>query len=282
MFPTLLAFLIFGIVSQQNAPTVPSSNYAPQFDRELASKYCRIRYSQDKEPDARQLADYADRSLTSMADSLGGVDAGLMDGFDCTIRQFGVPQPGLADDVTANSHTEGRGHSIVVSVLAPSSFSQNSRNAVGEPKDADYVFGLVANELSTVLLERVTSDKPKGWYFHSAPPWFVQGMEGYFGLMYSSPHEREVTLPRYLSAARARPDEVSFDHGVVVRNQYLGGVVFVTFLYFAYGERRVNSLLDSPARTFDEAFAKNFGDWGEVENEYRKWIALQPEHITSP
>ena len=164
-----------------------------------------------------------------MAFRFAPLDPILMDGFTCTIFQFATPQASLADDATANAHTEDRGRLIEVSILAGSAFSPTSGIVVGEPKDSDFVFNLIANELSTVLFERITRDKGKGWHFHDAPQWFVQGIEGYSGLVYSSAHYREVTLPKYIAAARVRSNEVTFDDGVHVRNPYVGGVALVAF-----------------------------------------------------
>lgn len=281
MTARFLAFLFLALAQTQSAPTAATTDPATQPNRELASHYCRVKYAGDKEQDARQLADYADSSLTTMARKLATDDPNLMDKFVCTIVQFSTPQPGLADDATANAHTEDSGRLIVVSLLARSSISPTSRTTVGESKGADYVFNIITNELSTILFERITHDKAEGWYFHDAPQWFVQGIEGYFGLMYSSAHEREVTLPKYVDAARVRPDEVVFDGGVTVRNPYVGGVVLVAFLYYVYGEERVNSLLTSPAGTFDEAFAATFGGWAPIEARYRDWI-VSPAALLPP
>jgi hypothetical protein len=272
MVRLLLAFLSLTIAQPQDAARTSASDPKSRLDKEIASKYCRIKFTADNEQDARRLAEYADDSLTSMASKFAPLDAALMDVFSCTILQFTTPQSSLADDSTANAHTEGRGSVIVVSILAASAFSPRSRTAVGEPKDSDYVFNLIANELSTVLFERITRDKGKGWYFHDAPPWFVQGIEGYSGLVNSSKHYRDVTLPKYLGAARA-PGQVTFDDGVRVKNPYVGGVGLVAFLYDAYGEAKVNALLTSSAPTFDQAFATTFGDWKAVEAKYRDWVA---------
>ena len=283
MITAVLTFLLFALAQRQNVPTVASANAGSQLNRELVSKYCRIKYTSDKEQDAHQLADYADSSLASMARKLAPLDPTLMDSFMCTIRQFATPQAGLADDATANAHTEDRGRLIEVSILARSSFSPTSHTVVGESKDADFVFNLVANELSTVLFERITRDKGKGWYFHEAPQWFVQGIEGYFGLLYSAVHNREITLPKYITAARVGLDEVGFDNGIHVRNPYLGGVVLVAFLCDVYGENRVDALLLSTATTFDEAFAANFGDRESIEGKYRDWIASRIAfHFSAP
>ena len=272
MVTNLLAFILLTLAAPPNAQTAASSNVASLLNSEIVSKYCRIRFTAGKEQDARQLAVYADSSLTKMAGKLSPLDPNLMDNFTCTILQFATPQSGLADDATANAHTEDRGRLIDLSILAGSSFSPASRTVVGEPKDSDFVFNIVANELSTILFERITRDKRKGWYFHDAPQWFVQGVEGYFGLTYSSAHYREVTLPKYINAVRVRSDEVGFGNGVRVRNPYVGGVVLVAFLYDVYGESRFNSLLTNSATTFDEAFAATFGDWAQIETKYRDWI----------
>lgn len=206
-----------------------------------------------------------------MAHELAPLDSHLMDDFSCTIFQFAAPQKDVADDAT--SKTEDRGGAIKIYVLAESAISPKSRTVAGEPKDEDYTFGLIAGELSTALFERVTRDKPQGWHFHDAPQWFVQGIEGYFGLMYSSSHERNVTLPKYIGAARARPGEVRFDHGIQTRNPNVDGVAIVAFLYDAYGADCVDSLLTSTKPTFDEAFSGIFGDTQSVAAKYRAWIA---------
>src|SRR5271170_3013110 len=106
MTTTLLAFLFLTFTQAQKTPTISAPDVGRQLDRGLTSKYCRIKYTANKEQDARQLADYADRSLSSMAVRLGLLDPALMDNFNCTILQFETPQPSLADDRTANSHTE--------------------------------------------------------------------------------------------------------------------------------------------------------------------------------
>jgi hypothetical protein len=249
-----------------------------ELDKHIESKYCRIQYAADREQDARQLGADADNALESMARELETLDPQLMDDFACTIFQFSKPQVGAADEGTAHAHTEDRGRLIQIAILARSSFPQASRTLVGETKDEDYTYKLIADELSTVLFERVTRDKGKGWYFHDAPDWFVQGIEGYFGLTHASPHSREVTLPKYI-AASGGGNEVSFDDRIQVKNPYLGGLVLVAFLYSVYGAEAVNSLLASPKQTFAEAFTDSFGDVSSVGRKYQVWIADQPSPI---
>lgn len=271
----LLATLTLGATHQAAAPTTISPEAISQLDQQTVSQYCTIKYTADKEQDASQLASDVDWSVELMAHELAPLDAHLMDDFSCTIFQFAAPQKNVGDDATADSKSEDRGGAIEIYVLAESAISPKSRTLVGETKDEDYAFGLIADELSTALFERVTRDKQQGWYFQDAPQWFVQGIEGYFGLTYSSSHERNVTLPKYIAAARTRPAGVRFDHGIEARNPNVDGVAMVAFLYDAYGADCVDSLLTSAKPTFDEAFSAVFGDTQSVATKYRAWIAAK-------
>lgn len=269
----LLATLTLAAPHQRTAPTTVSPEAISQLNQQTVSQYCTIKFTVGKEQDASQVAGDVDWSVELMAHELAPLDPHLMDDFSCTIFQFATPQKGTADDATADSKTEDRGGAIEIYVLAESAISPKSRTVVGEPKNENYTFGLISGELSTALFERVTRDKQQGWYFHDGPQWFVQGIEGYFGLMYSSSHERNVTLPKYIAAARARPGEVRFDHGIETRNPSVDGVAMVAFLYQLYGADCVNSLLTSTKPTFDEAFSAVFGDTQSVATKYRAWIA---------
>ena len=215
-----------------------------------------------------------------MARDLKSLDPVLMRHFNCTILQYSQPKRGVADDGTALSRTGGRGEWIEVSILAQSSVSPSSRTLTGEHKSDDYTSKLVADELSTVLFERITRDKERGWYFHDAPQWFVQGIEGYAGLTHSNVHNRKVTLLQYIAKVKTHPDEVYFDAEVHARNPYVGGLVFVTFLYQVYGEKHVNELLTSPSPSFDEAFAAIFGDISTLHKGYEEWIEHAKVRIT--
>jgi hypothetical protein len=271
----LLATLTLTASRQAAAPATVSPEAVSQLDQQTVSQYCTIKYTAGKEQDASQLANDVDWSLELMAHELAPLDPHLMDDFSCTIFQFAKPQKGVADDATADSQTDGRGQTMQLYLLAASSISRKSRTVVGEPKDQDYAFGLISSELSTALFERVTRDKSRGWYFQDAPQWFVQGIEGYFGLIYSSPHERDVTLPKYVAVARTHPDEIQFDHGIQARDPYVSGVALVAFLYDAYGADCVDSLLTSSKPTFGEAFSAVFGDAQSVAAKYRAWTAVK-------
>lgn len=273
----LLAAFLLGFTPRAQVPMDRSPGPAKDVepDRVFNSRYCRVGYTADREPDAKKLASYADRSLDEMSRDLAPLDPHLMDDFDCAIVQYGIPKPGLATDAQATTDSENGGRPFRISILAQSSISPTSRTLVGEPKDEDYVQKTIADELSSVVLERITRDKGPGWYFHDAPQWFVQGIEGYFGVEYSSPHSRNVTLPKYVAAVCSNPREVSFARGVQVGNPYLGGLVLVDFLYEAYGANRMNALLLSPKATFEEAFLDSAGDLSSVQKKYRTWIASQ-------
>jgi hypothetical protein len=268
----LLAVQAALVLCVQSRPFHERLSPDAEFNRQIATKYCTISYRDDRTQDAQRLARYADRSIASMAKDFGSIDPSLMTDFECRILQYSQPKPGVADDATALSRTGGRGKWIEVSLLAESSISPSSRTLTNEPKDDDYTAKLIADELSTVLFERITRDKQKGWYFQDAPPWFVQGIEGYAGLTHSTVHNRKVTLSKYIVMVKTDPGEVYFDTKIHARNPYVGGLVFVTFLYRVYGKARVNELLASPLPSFEEAFAAEFGSLTGVERRYANWI----------
>jgi len=275
----VFATLSLAAVTAAQAVTAASGLTQTQPDHAFASKYCRIEYTADRKADARELAADADDSLDRMSSELAPLDPHLMDDFDCTIVQLGSPEPGLASDGQSHTDSWNGGQRFRVFVLARSSTSPSSRTIVKEPKDGDYVHKNIADELSSVLLERVTRAKGRGWYFQNAPDWFVQGIEGYFGLTHSTAHSRDVTLPKYIALVQSHPEQVSFANGIHVGNPYIGGLVLVTFLYDVYGSERVNVLLMSPKQTFDQAFLENFGDLDSLRKKYSEWIAA--EHMPS-
>ncbi len=279
-FAAVITFLLAASLSTDgrvaNRPGPQSSELKPPFpqvDREFQSKYCKVEYTASKEADARQLGADADSSLESMSHDLAPLDPYLMRDFDCTIVQFAVPLPGIATEAQEQTQSENGGRSFRVFLLALSSIPATSRTVVGEPKDEDFSYKTIADELSAVLFDRVTHDKGSGWRFHQAPDLFVQGIEGYFGMTHSTPHEQNLTLPLYVTAVGANSGEVSFRGAIRVRNPYLGGLAVVAFLYDVYGANRVNALLMSPKPTFDEAFSDNFGDFGSIRGKYNAWIA---------
>ena len=198
-----------------------------------------------------------------------------MDNFDCTIVQFAKPVPDVVSTDQEQTQSDGGSKSFRVFLLALSSIPPDARTPVSERKDEDFSHKTIADELSSILLDRITQPKSSGWHFHQAPDWFVQGMEGYFGMTHSTPHESAVTLPLHLAAVRERPGEVVFGSGIRTGNSYLGGLALVAFLYDTYGENQMNKLLTSPKPTFDEAFADCFGDLHTVEANYVKWLAAK-------
>jgi hypothetical protein len=207
-----------------------------------------------------------------MAKDFKSLDPMLMHDFKCSVLQYSEPETGKAEDGSSLAKTDN-GTWIIVSMLAQSSVTPTSRTIAMEPKDDDYSAKTVTDELSTALFERITRDKGKGWRFHSAPQWFVQGIEGYSGMMHSTPHERTITLQKYIRIVQTRPEELRLTPEVQVRNPYVGGLVFVTFLYRSCGAKHVSALLTSAEPTFDKAFRDQFGDLTSLQTKYSRWIA---------
>jgi hypothetical protein len=261
----------------QSAPQPAPGRLAPRVapgGRTLATKYCTIDYSPDKEADAKRLAWYVDASLDSMLAELSSTRPGLADGLACTVFQVASPVAGVATEGLALSVTPNTGRDIQVYVLAQSSYPPTARSMVGTSKDGDYQFHIVGHELSTVLFERLTRDKGTGWFFHDAPGWFTQGCEEYFGLVHSSGRNR-VLLGDYVARVIADPNEVRFEGDTLtVQNNYLGGPVLVAFLYDTYGARRVHALLTSSRATFHEALGEVIEpDYRALGAKYRAWLS---------
>jgi hypothetical protein len=231
-------------------PLVPSGG------RTLTTKYCLVDYNDDQARDAAELAGFVDHSLDAMAAALSPTPHTLTDDLACTVFQIRSPVPRIASDSLARARTPNTGREIQVYLLARSAYSPLGRTLVGTARDEAYQSHIVAHELSTVLFERVTRDKGRGWFFHDAPAWFTQGCEEYFSLVYSAPQNRAV-LAQYIDRVRNGPQEVRFDGAgaLTVRDNYVGGAVLVAFMHQTYGAERVRALLESAKATFVEAFA---------------------------
>jgi len=155
-------------------------------------------------------------------------------------------------------------------ILAPSRHSAEARTNVGEPKDQKYFERLLIHEISTLVFERLTAKKSSGWRFHSAPSWFVQGLEQYVAFRQTS---AEQSLRLYIGKVRRDPEIVQTDFGLQVTEPYIGGTVLLAFIDERYGWPSVQKLLESSEATFGAAVRKQFGVTVEsFATEFQSWL----------
>jgi hypothetical protein len=153
--------------------------------------------------------------------------------------------------------------------LTPSGFRPGFRNSLGEPGGEDYFAKVLVHEYATILLERITRSRAKGWRFYDAPAWFVQGYEEYLGLTHSTPHNRKVVLPKYLALVKKDPHRVRIGFGLGVKDPYLDGAVLLHFMHETFGKAKVQAILTSEAATFEKAAGPALGV--TLEEFGRRW-----------
>jgi hypothetical protein len=134
--------------------------------------------------------------------------------------------------------------------------------------DENYIFKNLVHEYSTIVLDRMTREKPRGWTFFSAPAWFVQGYEEYLGLMLSSEHSRRVTFEKYRDFHRA--DRKRIGAGFEVASPYIDGPVLLQFLHDTYGRGAVHAILLSEAADFWSALTQATGQ--DREQLHEAWL----------
>src|SRR5262249_13555685 len=154
-----------------------------------------------------------------------------------------------------------------------SEFRADFRNSIGEPAGDDYFAKVLVHEYATILLERITRAKPRGWPFYDAPSWFVQGYEEYLGLTHSTPRNRNVVLPKYIALQQRNPHRVRIGFGIGVKDDYLDGAVLLHFMHEKFGADKVQAILTSEAATFEKAagpaLGVTLGEFGRLWEEWR-------------
>ena len=258
--------------SNANSPAASSFEWTIE-----ETPFFRFHYSKDLPADADQVRRHLAASVKNLAIEFGAerVQPLLQ---SAVINVYAHPHPtdkareGLA---TLETRTKDGAYHADLHILTPSAHGAGAKTSVGEPKDDNYFFKIVVHEYGTIVLDRMTQRKPRGWRFFSAPSWFVQGYEEYLGLMLSSEHNRLVTLQKYRDLHRAEPNRVSrqFD----VRDAYIDGAVLLHFLHDTYGNKKVHALLLSAEPDFWSAVTETFGhDRNRLHTVWRGWLATQP------
>jgi hypothetical protein len=250
----LLAIMaLSACTSHASGPAARGSD--PRSSR-LTGKYCVVEHDADAASDAKLVDEAAADALDAMNAEFSDVAPQLLPpgSLACTIHVLSSPMPGVATEVSALARTPNDGRTIDVYLLAPSAMPAGARTMLGEPKDELYTRKVVAHELSTLGLERVTQWKKAGWYFHTAPAWFEQGMEEYLGRTFA-----HAGVSRSIAVVTDDPSQIYAGDVLHVKNPYLGGTVLVAFLYDEMGQSAVHRLLMSEQPTFEGAWREAIG-----------------------
>jgi hypothetical protein len=237
----------------------------------IKTPFYQLHHDPAHEADAKKARDHLDRAIESLKKEFSGQPADkLLREADCQIylhpKANDRASEGLASLRTGVDHDK---YFATIDWLTPAAFRPDFRNSVGEPGGDDYFAKVLVHEYGTILLERITRAKPKGWRFYDAPGWFVQGYEEYLGLTHSTPHNRKAVLAKYLALQKADPLRVRIGFGIGVRDDYIDGAVLLHFLHETFGREKVQAILTGEAATFEAAAGPALGV--TVEDFGRRW-----------
>ncbi len=146
-----------------------------------------------------------------------------------------------------------------IDILAPSApdwKAPNLRSSLGMPKDdASYHAKILMSEYIPIGHYATQDSRSSGgWRYYSAPEWFIQGLQEYDGIFYTTDTNRNLTAKHLLEWAR---NNRSVFHccspTLTVQDVYNGGAAFMAFLAAQFGEDVHVKLLRDTAPTFDAA-----------------------------
>lgn len=92
------------------------------------------------------------------------------------------------------------------------------------------------HEYSTILLERLTQERKKGWHFFEAPRWFTDGIKEYLGLTQTSERNRRDIVGKYLALRKENPERIDF--GLNTTDPYIDGSLLHLFMHERMARRR--------------------------------------------
>jgi hypothetical protein len=127
------------------------------------------------------------------------------------------------------------------------------------------------------MLTAATNRKAKGWKSKDAPSWFWSAYTEYLGCTLSTPKGRDVVLPIYVARVKSDPTRVQIGSKIELKKVWDDGAVLFAFLHDEVGKKGVQSLLTSPAPTFDAAFDESIGpDRAALAAKLTAWLQKQP------
>ena len=166
-----------------------------------------------------------------------------------------------------------------IDYLAPSAPAWNVANlktSLGLPKDDSFHAKVMMSEYIPIGHYAVQDARTSGgWWYYSAPEWFVQGLQEYDAIFHTTDTNREVTAKRLLEWARNNPTTFACcSPNLAITDVYNGGATLVAFLAAQFGEDIHARLLWNPASTFDAALADETKQYSlpELFDRFQKWL----------
>lgn len=268
--PILLVALVLSTSCAASTAEAPKSNSgsSPEW-KTITTDWYALHFRRGGAADATLAMEMIDAILVALDAELGAqtVSAALT---DADIKFYIYDRHGekavegysLLESGSRNGRYYGTIHLLGLSAHRP-----GGTTMVGEPFDRDYLHKTLTHELSTIMLDRMTRLKEKGWRYYSSPRWFAQGYPEYLGLMRASEHSRDVTLKMYLDRGRKNPDRAA-------GNDYLGGALRLLFLHERFGKEKVQAMLRSTQPTFWQAMRESLGlEAAAFESAWREWLS---------
>lgn len=217
-------------------------------------------------------------------------------GFEVSV--FLEPEPtsyaGVGKAVIFSGSTEATIIYLTPSARAWSEARRQGRTTnVGAPYDAHHHAKTLVHEYITLAHQRITTDKPRGFYYYSAPSWFVQGLEEYDGFFHSSSRNRTLGYARLLEYTDANLREafnccqtLSNHPAISSSRPYVGGTLILRFLADTFGEEVHLNLLKSPQPTLHQALAgelrANGYSYSRMWREFRSWFRDRTTELSPP
>ncbi len=157
-------------------------------------------------------------------------------------------------------------------ILQPDLYDSTRKNILGHPFDQRYYHKLLVHELSTCYIEYLLSVKPKGWRHDDMPNWFRQGLEEYYGLMYSDPYWRNDGINDYFDYHIGPDGGINFQFGIFPQNPYYDGAVLFLFFHEYYGNDIIRKILMSEKADLGAAMADIIKiDLNQFSIDFRRW-----------
>ena len=229
-----------------------------------------IYYVQEYEQDVEFVRTWMDRAERLMLDKYGL----QRHGYDISVYLPPAPTPnaGRGQSTLICCRSDGTGEIHYMTPSAPA-YGEGTLGTLRLSAD-DYHSKTLMHEYVTVAHQRVSKNKPRGFRYYSAPPWFYQGLEEYDGTFHSTENNRTVGYERLLDYAERSLQDTFYNFGS--SSIYFGGLLLQRFLAEQYGEDIHLDLLTSEQPTFDLALDEQLAIHGRTASEafddFQRWF----------
>jgi hypothetical protein len=260
-------------VAATGAPSKPDADKGPKWSV-LKTPFYQIYHDPAHEADAKKAQKHLESAIEALKKEFEGQPVNkLLADVDCKIYLLPKANDQVSEGLAMlRTGVDGnKKFHATIDWLTLSAFRKDFRNSIGEPGDENYFAKVLVHEYATILLERITRAKAKGWWYYDAQHWFVQGYEEYLGLTLSTPRNRKVVLAKYIALQKDDARRVRIGFGIGVRDDYIDGAVLVHFMHETFGKKKVHAILTSEAETFEAAVGPVLGV--SVEEFGKRWEA---------